>query len=162
MKTGKTAKSIAGMSMVVAVGILVWAMNTSGHCQIPCGIYDDALRFQQLEEEFATIEKSMTQIQELSKHPGENANQLVRWIQNKEDHAQNIVEIITAYFLQQRITPVEASEKSKQDVYIKQLVCCHKILIAAMKAKQTTDVEYVRQLRTQCKEFETVYLENKK
>lgn len=162
MKLHKAIQYTLKMSVVVALGILVWTMSSSGHCQIPCGIYDDALRFKQLEEEFTTIEKSMRQIQELSENPGKNANQLVRWIQNKEDHAQKVVEIITAYFLQQRIAPVEVSGKSKRDAYVKQLVHCHKILVAIMKAKQTTDLDYVRQLRTLCKEFEALYYDNKK
>ena len=104
----------------------------------------------------------MKQIELLSKDPGGNANQLVRWIQNKEDHAQEIVEIITAYFLQQRIAPVETSDKNKGEAYVKQLTLCHKMLIAAMKTKQTTDLQHVQQLRSLCEEFKTTYFANEK
>ncbi|HAU37542.1 MAG TPA: superoxide dismutase [Phycisphaerales bacterium] len=162
MKTRRAVQSITGMSTIVALGVLAWAISTFGHCQIPCGIYNDALRFKQLEEHFTTIEKSMKQIELLSKDPGGNANQLVRWIQNKEDHAQEIVEIITAYFLQQRIAPVETSDKNKGEAYVKQLTLCHKMLIAAMKTKQTTDLQHVQQLRSLCEEFKTTYFANEK
>ena len=29
------------------------------HCQIPCGVYTDEMRFTMLEEDFQTIEKAM-------------------------------------------------------------------------------------------------------
>ena len=36
------------------------------HCQIPCGIYNDALRIIQIREDFKTIRKAMGQITQLS------------------------------------------------------------------------------------------------
>ena len=143
MKTRRAVQTVAGLSTVVVLSILMWTIATLGHCQIPCGIYDDALRFKLFDEHFTTIEKSIKQIEPLSKDPGGNANQHVRWVQNKEDHTQEVVEIITAYFLQQRIKPVEKSAETGRDAYVKQLVLCHKMLVAAMKAKQTTDLQYV-------------------
>lgn len=44
--------AISGITLVSA-----WA-----HCQIPCGIYDDAARFKALAEHITTIEKSITEI----------------------------------------------------------------------------------------------------
>jgi len=35
------------------------------HCQLPCGIYNDPLRFQEMEESIATIEMAMKQVQAL-------------------------------------------------------------------------------------------------
>ena len=40
--------------------------SVQAHCQIPCGIYGDEMRFQMLEEHITTIEKSMKLIGELS------------------------------------------------------------------------------------------------
>ena len=37
------------------------------HCQVPCGIYDDALRIIQIKEDFQTIDKSISKINVLSK-----------------------------------------------------------------------------------------------
>ena len=37
------------------------------HCQVPCGIYDDALRIIQIKEDFRTIDKSISKINNLSK-----------------------------------------------------------------------------------------------
>ena len=40
----------------------VFASIAGAHCQIPCGIYDDAARITMMEEHVTTIEKSMKQI----------------------------------------------------------------------------------------------------
>ena len=32
------------------------------HCQVPCGIYNDAARIIQIQEDFSTIQKAMTKI----------------------------------------------------------------------------------------------------
>ena len=71
----------AVLAVLAAGGNTAWA-----HCQIPCGIYDDPVRFSQLEEHVTTIEKSMKQIVELSGESSPNYNQLVRWVNNKETH----------------------------------------------------------------------------
>jgi Nickel-containing superoxide dismutase. len=64
---------------------------TFGHCQVPCGIYEDAVRIHQIKEDFNTIKKAMYNIKDLSKK--ENAlslNQSTRWINTKREHATNI------------------------------------------------------------------------
>ena len=75
-----------------------------GHCQIPCGIYEDAVRVYQIKEDFNTIKKAMYNIKDLQKK--ENAlslNQSIRWINTKEEHAKNIQDRVSQYFLIQRI-----------------------------------------------------------
>ena len=71
------------------------------------------MRFKILDEHITTIEKSMKQIATLSANPGKNANQLTRWVMNKEKHADAFAEIITAYFLQQRIKSVNPKEPKR-------------------------------------------------
>ena len=39
-----------------------------GHCEIPCGIYDDSLRVAMIKEHINTVEKSMKQINLLYKN----------------------------------------------------------------------------------------------
>ena len=62
----------------------------SAHCEIPCGIYNDKMRIDMLKEHVTTIEKSMNQIMELQKAETINYNQLVRWINNKDEHADEL------------------------------------------------------------------------
>ena len=126
--------------------------NAWAHCEIPCGIYDDHMRIHMIEEHITTIEKSMNQITELSGQTPVNYNQLVRWVTNKEHHADELQDIVTQYFLTQRIKP-DAKD------YEKKLTVLHKMLLAAMKCKQTTDLANVKDLRSLTKEFEGLYFE---
>ena len=138
--------------MFLCVSCKVWA-----HCEIPCGIYDDDARFEGLAEDINTIEKSMNKIIELSNDPKANINQLVRWVHNKEIHADKVNEVVTKYFLKQRIKPVDKSRKSEYKDYTNKLTLLHLIMVNSMKAKQTTDLEHVKQMSTLVKEFHKAY-----
>jgi len=127
------------------------------HCEIPCGIYDDHMRAQMIEEHIATIEKGMKQIVELSAAGEKNYNQIVRWIMNKESHAAQLQEIVTQYFMHQRIKPAAPSEAEKYNDYRHKLELLHRMLVAAMKAKQSTDLEHVATLRRLLEEFNEAY-----
>ncbi len=104
------------------------------HCQVPCGIYDDQLRFQQMLEDEHTISKAQLQLEELiSDEPdAQSVNQMVRWTTTKEDHATNIQRTIADYFMAQRIKP-------DNENYTKQIAAAHLVIITAMKAKQSAD-----------------------
>ena len=75
-------------------------------------------------------------------------NQLVRWVDNKEAHAQEIQDIVTAYFMAQRIKPaVDHGDEKAMNEYIHKLALLHAIQIHAMKAKQGTDLGEIETLR---------------
>jgi len=149
-----TLSVTGGLAIVLVVAIQAVAY---AHCQIPCGIYGDELRFSLLREDIDTVEKSMNQVVELSQHPEKNANQVVRWVTNKDTHADRIAETITAYFLQQRVKPVSEEDGKAYRKYVEQLELCHAILVSSMKAKQTTDLEHVEDMRKALDKFEAVY-----
>ena len=112
------------------------------HCQVPCGIYNDAARIIQIQEDFSTIQKAMTKIKELSQQQDATSmNQLTRWIMTKEDHASKIQKVVSEYFLTQRIKA--KTEGSEFDTYVKQTTTLHQILVSAMKCKQTVESELV-------------------
>ena len=112
------------------------------HCQVPCGIYNDAARIIQIQEDFSTIQKAMTKIKELSQQQDATSmNQLTRWIMTKEDHASKIQKVVSDYFLTQRIKA--KTEGSEFDTYVKQTTTLHQILVSAMKCKQTIDEQNV-------------------
>ncbi|MGA7278874.1 MAG: superoxide dismutase [Ni] [Desulfocapsaceae bacterium] len=140
-------KTIALLFSLFAA-LLLFAGSALAHCEIPCGIYDDALRMNLIIEHAATIEKSMQQIAELEK--GGNANQLIRWVTNKESHADQLQEIVTQYFMTQRI-------KFDAPDYEKKLAALHKMLVYAMKCKQTIDLANVESLRQAADEFHDLY-----
>ena len=128
------------------------------HCQIPCGIYDDAARFKTLAEHITTIEKSINEINALAakeKLTPQEQNQLVRWVSNKEHHADDFAEIVTKYFLQQRIKP--AANAGEEAAVASHLSLLHKLLVGAMKAKQNADVATTASLKTTLAAFEAAY-----
>ena len=49
--------------------VIIMFLNefTFGHCQVPCGIYEDAVRVYQIKEDFNTIKKSGIGIVDLTK-----------------------------------------------------------------------------------------------
>lgn len=130
---------------VVVSSVLCVASVCRAHCEVPCGIYDDQLRFQQMLEDCDTIAKGMKSVEDLLAEMGDAptplaVNQMVRWTNTKEDHATKIQHIISQYFLTQRIKPT--SER-----YVDQLKAAHAVLVAAMKCKQTVDQANADQLR---------------
>ncbi len=135
--------------LLIMFGVsFVLCSQASAHCEIPCGIYDDATRMTMILEHATTIEKSMNKINELEK--GGNANQLVRWVTNKEKHAELLQDIVTQYFMTQRI-------KLDAPDYDKKLGALHKMLVFSMKCKQTTDLANVEKLRAAADEFHKLY-----
>lgn len=144
-------------SIVVVLMVVVFASNAYAHCEVPCGIYDDEMRIDMIAEHITTIEKSMTMIVDFSKAPEKNYNQLVRWIMNKDEHAEQIQDIVYQYFMTQRVKPVSYEKGETYEKYLKQLALLHHMLVYAMKAKQTTDLSNVEKLREILEEFRLVY-----
>jgi len=146
------------VTFIFLAAALGTAVPAAAHCQIPCGIYDDELRVQLMEEDITTIEKSMTQIVALGKASPVDYNQLVRWVMNKEEHAQKLQDIVTAYFMAQRIKPAtDQADKAAMNEYLHKLALLHSIQIHAMKAKQSTDLGEVATLRDLVAQFRTAY-----
>jgi nickel superoxide dismutase len=130
--------------------VLLMASYASAHCEIPCGIYDDQMRIDMIAEHITTVEKSMKQIVELGGKTPTNHNQISRWVMNKEHHANELQHIVTQYFMTQRI-------KLDTDKYSEKLASLHKLLVYAMKCKQTTDLSHIATLRSVLKEFQGLY-----
>jgi nickel superoxide dismutase len=146
------------VSAIVSVAIILAAAGTAGaHCQIPCGIYNDELRVDLVEEHITTIEKAMNQIEILGKASPPNHNQLARWIVNKEKHAQEIQDIATFYFMIQRVKVPTEMKGEAWDDYVELLTLLHKIQVTAMKTKQTADLAHVETLRALVKAFRAAY-----
>ena len=139
-------------TIVVFLFLVLQVSFLNAHCEIPCGIYDDQARVKLLLEHAKTIEKSMVQMISMEKSGNANSNQYVRWVSNKEEHANEVQHIVSQYFMTQRIKP-DASD------YELKLTTLHKMLLAAMKCKQTTDTENVKELTSLVKEFEKLYFD---
>ena len=128
----------SALSLAFACAFTSLAM---AHCQVPCGIYGDQLRFEQMLEDEHTIAKAQAQINEMTdgEITAQKVNQMARWVAAKEDHATKIQNTIAAYFMAQRI-------KADNKDYVKQLTAAHAVMVAAMKCKQSADPDTAKAL----------------
>ncbi len=138
-------------SLLSLVTFTIGAPSLFAHCEVPCGIFADEMRFEQMLEEHTTIAKAITNINELSaKSDALSHNQLARWVATKESHAVKIQETIAQYFMSQRI-------KTDHENYQNQLVAAHAVMVAAMKSKQSVDVAVADTLRETILDFYRAY-----
>lgn len=133
-------------------GLFLISSQAFAHCQVPCGIYGDQLRFEQLLEDFRTIEKAQKQLNEIVEdhQDPQGWNQAVRWVTTKEDHASKIQKTIAEYFLAQRI-------KADKDNYVDLLKAAHSVTVAAMKCKQSADPATAKALEKAILDLYRVY-----
>lgn len=152
----------AATAAMVLMGLLLATAGTArAHCEIPCGIYGDELRAQLMREHVFTIEKSMREIDRLSAVTPAPQNQIVRWVTNKDHHADELRHILVQYFLAQRLKPVADPASAAGKKLVHELLTVHSLIFHAMKAKQTTDLEHPKRLRELLGELEQSYFGKK-
>jgi nickel superoxide dismutase len=117
------------------------SLSVYAHCQLPCGIYNDNARVKMMLEDSNLITKAVKEIQEFSKkNDALSKNQLTRWVINKEKHANHIIEVISDYFLTQRIKPTQKDYKER-------LAKHHTAILAAVTVKQGVDADVAMKLQ---------------
>lgn len=115
------------------------ASASLGHCEIPCGIYDDHAEIQRMLLDAETIRKASAQITILAERiDAASLNTISRWVGVKEEHSKNIQHVNAWYFMTQRIKPVEVGADG-YDEYVVKLSAHHLVSIAAMKAAQSLE-----------------------
>lgn len=145
------------IATICLIGFSIASKNVQAHCEVPCGIYDDSLRVKLIYEHITTIEKAIKNINDESAKAKPNYNQLVRWVTNKETHAEKIQELVSQYFMHQRVKPVSRTDGHAYGHYIQKLEALHRISVLAMKAKQNSEMKYVSELRSAVAVFEKAY-----
>ncbi len=140
MKKTMMRLNAAALMSAMVISVLT-PEKSSAHCQIPCGIYSDNVRVVMMLEDVETLEKSVAMLNELApKDDVQSKSQFARWVTNKEEHAQKIIETISNYYLTQRVKP-------SQEDYVERLKAHHAVIINAMKVKQNTDAKFVATLK---------------
>ena len=156
----KSLVTVAALLTAIAAGVTILnqaAPQAQAHCQVPCGIFDEGARIKALYEEATTIEKAMNEMNKLAgKDDAQSKMQFTRWTITKEEHASQIITTTSEYFLAQRVKPV-AKDAEGYDKYLKTLAMHHELMIAAMKAKQTTDTAAVERLRDAIHDIQHVW-----
>lgn len=147
-------KLLGSMAAMVLFCALI-PQQAMAHCQVPCGIYDDYARVQAMLEDAATVAKAVKMMNELAgKTDAQSQNQMVRWVMNKEKHAQNVIATISDYFLTQRVKP-------DMEDYAARLAKHHAVILAAMKAKQNSDEKSAAALKASIEALAGYYPEHK-
>jgi nickel superoxide dismutase len=116
-----------------------------GHCQQPCGLYDDSARVSELKMDARTIRKAIVAIDEGIV----DFNQQVRWIMRKEEHAEHIIRECSDYWLAQRMQ-VGDSERAVK------LAAVHDLMVAAVKTKQSASTDSVDKLDSVLHRFDSL------
>jgi len=138
-----------------------------GHCQVPCGIFDDPKLVADVLETVATIKKAMNEMTRLS---GEglsalNINQITRWVNTKEEHCGKIISLMSGYCMCQRIkppsdpkTPFKGTDAEKAEAYTNALMAHHQVMLCAVKCKQTVDPANAEAMETAVATMSKMYL----
>ena len=143
--------------LIVISVIMLSTGIVRSHCQVPCGIYDDDARFALIAENIKTMEKCNHSIRLLSKQNPLDMNQIVRWIETKETHADSNIEILSAYFLAQRVKPVGTQDSDDYHAYTARLIQAHQLIIFSAKTKQSTDKASTEVLNAVLAKFKESY-----
>ena len=134
-------------AILLSLCMLFVTAEARAHCQVPCGIYDDHARIHAMQEDASTIAKAVKKLNESAdKTDAQSLNQRVRWTNTKEEHASRIIEVVSTYFLTQKLKPAKAKDKKAYKAYVERLIACHRVMRKAMKTKQTVDGEAVEKL----------------
>ena len=144
---------------VIAAALVDHALApfAGAHCEVPCGIYADQMRFEMMLENQTTIAKAMAQISDLAskKTDAQAINQRTRWIMTKEEHATKTMDVIAQYFMAQRLKP--GTDDASNAAYADKLKKAHAVMRAAMKCKQTVDAKDADALKTAILTFHQAY-----
>ena len=153
----------SALAASAALVLLAFAGQARAHCQIPCGIYDDHARIHQIREDITTIAKSVKELGALAgKSDVQSINQAVRWVMNKDVHAEKIIRTISDYFLTQKLPPPAASDKKGYAAYLEKLARHHAVMVAAMKCKQSGKADTIKGLEKAVDGIEGYWPEAKK
>ena len=128
-----------------------------GHCEIPCGIYDDHMMVREMLLDAETIRKASAQIVALAeKVDAASLNTISRWVLVKEEHSRELQHMNAWYFMTQRVKAVPEGDPGHAE-YIKRLSAHHLISVSAMKATQSLDPAVQARLTASIKAVEPWY-----
>lgn len=122
----------------------------SAHCQMPCGIYHDEMVFDQVDQYIETMVKGISVLKEDKFKSIQDYNVATRWIILKEEASIEIADLITVYFLQQKIKPGEEDTTKK-------VISAHKLLFYLVQIKQLVDLRAVNDFYEEWEKFKLMF-----
>ncbi len=123
--------------LLIALAALIGSPDmASAHCQMPCGIYHDEMVFDEIDQYVETMYKAMGVLNDNHFETVKEKNEFIRWVGEKEKESCDTANLITKFFLQQKIKPGEPDTAKK-------IESAHKMLFELMLIKQNTDKKFV-------------------
>lgn len=120
------------------------------HCQMPCGIFYDGVVFDQVDQYIETMVKAINVLQNNEFKTIQDRNTFVRWVIQKENNTNEIANLITTYFLQQKIKP-------GQENTVDRLVSAHMLLSYLVQIKQSVNGEAVNHFYEEWEKFKEFF-----
>lgn len=121
----------------------------SAHCQMPCGIYNDQMVYDRVTEYYLTMYKAVKALEHNPMKTVDDFNTLVRWVMTKERLSDEIAELLSSYFLQQKIKPLDANVQLVQSI--------HRLLCQVVVIKQNVDIKLVEEFNKEWEHFKTLF-----
>ncbi len=130
---------------------LLWTPFTtlSAHCQMPCGIYDDQMVYDQINQFYLTMFKAVKALDHNEFKTDEDRNQFIRWVMTKERLCNEMATLITEFFLQQKIQPIDDN--------IELLQSAHKLLFLLLAIKQNVDIKIIKEFGKEWEHFKYLF-----
>lgn len=132
-----------------AIMLLCTSMAWS-HCQMPCGIYHDEMVFDQIDQYVETMVKCITVVKDNKGETPQARNEVIRWVMMKEKMSDDTADLITAYFLQQKIKPGEPDT-------VKMVTSAHKLLFLLVQIKQQVNLDVVKEFFDEWEKFKLFF-----
>ncbi len=138
------------MRYYITLALTFCMTSLFGHCQMPCGIYHDAMVFDQIDQYVETMVKAMHELNHVNTRNVKDHNTFVRWVMEKEKASNDMAHLMNAYFLQQKIKPDEPDT-------VKRLTSAHKLLFLMVAIKQNVDVKIVDEFSDEWDKFKLMF-----
>ena len=124
--------------------------NLTAHCQMPCGIYHDAMVYDQIDQYAETMVKAVTVMNQCKFETVRERNEFMRWVMEKEKESNDTSLLITSFFIQQKIKPGEPDTP-------KRIESAHKLLCLIVAIKQNADVKIVESFTEEWEKFKLMF-----
>ncbi len=139
-----------GWIAALALSSLFCGNILSAHCQMPCGIYHDDMVFDQIDQYIETMVKGISVMKDSKFETLRERNEFIRWVMTKDRLSDETAELITTYFLQQKIKPGEEDTP-------KRLEAAHRMLFLIVQIKQTPDIAIVKSFFEEWEKFKLMF-----
>lgn len=136
--------------LVMIIGCL-GCEKVSAHCQMPCGIYNDQMIYDKIDQYYDTMIKGMHVINNNKFENVHDRNEFVRWVMTKDKESDEVANVLLTYFLMQKIKP------SNDPDSLELLKSIHNMLFLLVQIKQGTEIKMVREFGMEWDHFKELF-----